>query len=624
LILFLPLAGGAFLSTGWSWGFDHLHRISRMAAVFFFAVSILVWIPSVRQALTSLFDWVGKIFERAPMRMSVFLALNGLACFLLWPIATRIYGDSRFILDNHSPGNLAVFFDEMTSFGLLARGRASFILHDLLARATGFSFERSYEIVSALCGGLFLFALGRLAATLRDTSSWVRACIVWIGLTDAANQLFFGHIENYTIPRLFGALFLIGVVQSLFGPRSGPDRTRFIPGIWFVLAVLFHTQALVLLPTFLLWIVWELAPTRPSLGRLLQWKFVAIGLILATAAIAFVYVFSGSSAYDYIYSGGRPDFRQLFLPWTTSDLGVPYLNYTLFSGGHFLDLFSSLYSISSPAILLVLVVFALGARADRRFLVLAPSIYAAGLHNFILNPAIGFPFDWDLMSVLSLPLLFSAIFLLVRQKGQGGLLVPAVLVLGLGTLTVHGINAKEVLVRERVEDMGVWLHRSYYGGSHYRISANLTTIGDRQEQIRERRRVLGRLEGQVYENDREVAFLWEKLATIEIEVQDYAAALTSYRRSVEVEPLQWLRLKPLGYLESEIGDPAAGRNALERYLEKAPRDAEAWLFLGDSFARADRIDLAVEHWQMFLEIDPTSKDALRVREDLERLGAERP
>jgi hypothetical protein len=44
-----------------------------------------------------------------------------------------------------------------------------------------------------------------------------------------------------------------------------------------------------------------------------------------------------------------------------------------------------------------------------------PAIVFALIHNFVLNSAIGFPFDWDLMCVVSPPLLYAAVFLIARS-----------------------------------------------------------------------------------------------------------------------------------------------------------------------------------------------------------------
>jgi Flp pilus assembly protein TadD len=616
IVLAVPLVVGAFYSADWTWGWDHLHRIGPIGAAALILVGILLWIPPVHRAIDRILASSGRLFENGGLRLPLLLGLVGIALFAAFPIATRIYGDSRYIIDDYSAENLAVHLEKMLSFGLLARGRASFVLHDLATRFTGLSFEQTYVVISVLCGGIFLFAHARLAATLPGIGTWARGAILWLGLTDGANQLFFGHVENYTIPRLFGSLFLISVVRSLFEPKP---RVRWLPALWFLLAVFFHSQTLVLLPTLLLWLGRGFAERNPALQSWTGGRAVAGGLVAAVVGLGIAYLAFGSWCYDYIYSGGRPHPGQLFLPVTTDCIGLPYLRYTLFSGAHLLDFFGSLYSITSPAILIVLVLLFAPARSDSRLLVLAPSIVTAALHNFVLNPAIGYPFDWDLMCVLSPPLLFTAIFLIARRPSPPKGLAAAIIFFGLATATLFGVNASTPVVRDRIEDMGVWLHRTYFGGSHYRLSANLSTYADLATQARERLRLLERIEPQAYPDDREIGFLWEKLALTNVQRQDYEGALDAYRHALETEPAHWMRKKPLGYLETEVGDLDTGIRILREYTESAPTDGEGWLFLGDGLVRRGDLDGARESWRRFLELAPEMPEAARVREDLRRL-----
>jgi tetratricopeptide (TPR) repeat protein len=131
--------------------------------------------------------------------------------------------------------------------------------------------------------------------------------------------------------------------------------------------------------------------------------------------------------------------------------------------------------------------------------------------------------------------------------------------------------------------------------------------------------VLERIQPQAYEDDREIGFLWEKLALLRISLQDYVGALEAYRMAVQTERSQWLRQKPLGYLETEVGHLGNGIRILERYLEKAPNDGEGWLFLGDAFARRGDFGQAREAWLRFLELEPEMPEAPRVRENLRRI-----
>ena len=545
--LMAPVLAGAFVTAGWAWGWNHLHQAGPVVSVLLLAGGAALGLPRVGARVGPLFEASGRALERAPARLPILLGLLGLSVFSAFPIATRLYGDSKVIIDDHTPQHLAVYIQRMFSFGVMQRGSATFALHDVLSRLTGLSFEKTFMLVSVLCGGIFLYALASLAARIPSVPGWARAAIIWIGVTDGANQMFFGHVESYVVPRLFMGLFLIEVVRSLLmEPARQSTAARVRTALWFILAVVSHLQAIVLLPTLLMWMARPLASTRPFLRPWAGRKAAAIGIGAMILCLVAAYSLFGSYCYDYIYTGGRPHPRQLFIPITTHCVGQPYLRYTMFSSAHILDFFGSIYSISSPAILLVIITFLPRAWKDDRAFVLLPSIVAAVLHDFVMNTAIGYPFDWDLMSVLSPPLLLTAVFLLAREPlnlPRRGF-TTSLLFLGLGTAVVFGVNASRERAYHRVEEMGIWLHKTYYGGSHYRLSANLSAIADAERQIAERQRVAERIAPQAYPDDREVAFLWERLALKRIEIQMYEDALE------RVPPRTEDRAVPLGPVET--------------------------------------------------------------------------
>lgn len=616
--LALPLAFGAIDSTGWSWGWDHLGRVGPVWPILLLVLAAVLWIPRIAGRLAQGADALGESLQRRPWGLPAALALAALALFAAFPIATRLYGDTLYYINDYSSEYLGVHFERMLRLGFQSRGAATFVLHDLVGRATGLGFERAYILVSTLCGGIFVFAHARFAATLPGVAPWARAAILLLGIFDGANQLFFGHIENYTVVRLFMCLFLMDLVRA-WAAANGP-RLRVRPLIWLGLAIFFHIQAAALVPSLLLWIGTVAAAKRESLRRWFPRRAAILGSAIGIVMVAALYAGVGSYCYDYIYSGGRPVPQQLFLPITTSCVGLPPLRYTLFSAPHFLDLVGSLGSVSSPAILLVLAVCWRQGRAGAGGWILLPSILFALVHNFILNPAIGFPYDWDLMCLLSPPLLYGASYAVARAPRAPGRIFSTLVPLSLATATIFAVNSDASRVRERIEDMGIWLHRTYYGGSHYRLSANSSTIPDAAAQREDRLRVLGRLEHQVYPDDREVAFLWERLAMMRIEAEDYTGALEAYRRALGVEPSRWDRKKPVGYLETEVGSRRRGIELLRQYLSEAPRDGEAYLFLGDALAREGFQADARRVWLAFLELSPDSPDAERVRRDLQRIA----
>ncbi len=101
--------------------------------------------------------------------------------------------------------------------------------------------------------------------------------------------------------------------------------------LWLLLAVFFHAQWIILVPTAALWVGREIARGRPALLPWTTRRTAIVGILAGVAGAIIVYAAVGSACYDYIYSGGRPHPRQLFLPITTACIGAPYLRYTLFS-----------------------------------------------------------------------------------------------------------------------------------------------------------------------------------------------------------------------------------------------------------------------------------------------------
>ncbi len=630
-LLALPLAVGAFASTGWSWGWDHLHRVPVAWPVMLAALATALAIPSLSRRFLSACDTLGGGLARNRLAVPLAAAALAAAAFAAFPIATRAYGDSHTILLHHTPAALATHARQFVSLGVATRGAAVYLLHDVLERLTGLSYEHCFMALSILSGVIFVAAHLRLAATLPGLAGWARLAIAWLGLTDGANQLFFGHVETYAIPRLFACLFLMALTRTSLDPDR-PTRRLFL---WLplVAAIALHLQWLVLLPSGLLLLAHDLSRNQVRWRPLATGRTAAIGMGAATLLLAAVFMASGATCYDYLYTGGNPQLRQIFLPLGTACAHQPYLRYTLLSPPHLLDFAGSFYAISSPAVLLAIALLWRRHRAAGGLVLLLPAVAAGLLHNAVINPSIGFPFDWDMLCVVSPPLLYTAVYLVaLAGRSDGGALPPArpagwlvpLFVLGLATTTMFVVNASAARAYTRVEDMAVWLHRTYYGNSHYRLSTNLSTITDPARQDSERERVLERLRPQAYPDDREVAFLWEKLGSRRAERAEYPAAIAAYREALRTEPARWQRKRPLGFIEFSRGDAAASIRLLDEYLQQAPADADAWLVLADACAQRGLDDRARACRERFLQLAPAAPAAEAVRRELARRQQDPP
>ncbi|MBK7190411.1 MAG: hypothetical protein IPH86_17515 [bacterium] len=383
-------------------------------------LSAVLCIPAWRRRFLSSWTASGDVLARHPLLFPVVVAAMALGAFLAFPVATRMYGDTLAILNHHGPDDLARHLGRVLEPGIATRGSAVALVHDLVERATGLSWLASYRLVSSLCGAAFVLLHLRLAATLPGLHGWARATIAWLGLVDGANQLFFGHVENYTLPRLAATWFLVSLAPLLLAPPERPSlRRACVP-----------------------------APGGGGVPALAVAGAVAGGAagcaarcgVFAAAPARLERWTRGTRAGRRIpRDGGRrlDGHRRLVLrlplhwrPARTAAGAVAGLDGVRRAAvaalhallrQHLLDFAGSLWSLSSPAVLLAIVLLWSRAWRPAAAHVTAAAAVAALLHDFCLNPSIGYPFDWDLMCVVSPPLLYTAVLLVAaagRRHGQ--------------------------------------------------------------------------------------------------------------------------------------------------------------------------------------------------------------
>ena len=579
-----PLLAGCVFRTDWSWGWDHLSRTPTWWRALVCLLFVLAWISPTARGIGSASDRLGASLERSPRAWALGLFAVGALLFAAFPLATQVYGDSLVILRYGASDRILDYLRTELARGVQLRGSLVNALHVLISLGTGLSLLHSYRLVEAIAGGLFLFVNTRLAARLPGPTPGVRALIVWLVLVDGANQLFFGHVETYALPRLFAAVFLVRLLLSLHDPEHHPPRPRDF--VWLGIAILLHVQMAVFLPTAVFWWLDSRAPRR------LRPRLVLGSMAAGTFLFLLLYLACGAIRQDYLYSGGNPTLAQMFLPVSTGDL--PFRNYALFSRPHLLDMGGSLWALSSGAAIFCLLLLLPGLRGDRGLMILAPSLYLALCHDFFLNPSIGYPFDWDLMCVISLPLLYIAIHALVRAGERVRPYAAALLPLGLATATLFGVNAAPGAARHRAQDLAVWLHRSYYGGTHYRLSASFAEAHDPAQELADREGTFRALCRTARPGDRQTALEGNNLGIALHAAGRDSEALATYRVVAELDTSEVMYKKALGHLETVAGDRARGLELLRDYLRRRPQDADAWSALAEAEAAAGEIGAARE------------------------------
>jgi hypothetical protein len=240
-----------------------------------------------------------------PHRIQPFVLLCGvfvISLGLFWLLREhRYWGDATGtieILEGESDVKaLGVYFWKEPLDRLLA-----VLSYDTLHTLGNWGAAQSVALMSCLAGGVFVAALFALAARLGRTL-YDRFFIIAFTLSMGAVQLFFGHVENYTLVTLTMLLFMLASVRYLEG--VGP---LFVAGLLAAIAVAVHPLAVFLLPA-LMSLPFIRTPREP-------WKNIFLAVLPGFAFLAGFYVICRLLGAPQIVIGFNQygDDRSVFLP----------------------------------------------------------------------------------------------------------------------------------------------------------------------------------------------------------------------------------------------------------------------------------------------------------------------
>ena len=114
---------------------------------------------------------------------------------------------------------------------------------------------------------------------------------------------------------------------------------------------------------------------------------------------------------------------------------------------------------------------------------------------------------------------------------------------------------------------------------------------------------------------------WEELASAHAAGQNFEDAIEAERMAVELDPKNFNRVSTLVGFHIQTGDPDAAVEAVQTYTRANPKDADAFLTLGQLAANVGRFPLARLSYQRYLQLSPDSPDAPAVRQAIEQLDS---
>ncbi len=255
-------------------------------------------------------------------------------------------------------------------------------LYDILPGDAPTRAQLAYQFTSVGAGVLYVLAAAFACSVLFKKLS-ERLILFLLLLTSGNMLLYFGYAENYP---LFHVVYLLACV---FGYRFIRDE-KFRDAIWFaaltLLALVTHIFAVSLIPA-------AIGALLPFVARQTKWKKIPGPRL--SAIVAVVVSFLGALSMYLIDNFARMSFLPIFPNEFTADA------YTLFSLRHLADTANLIFMLI-PSLPILLLAGKFGKLSSERQFLLFVTLTGLEL-AFWVNPWLGMPRDWDLLSFWMIP-----------------------------------------------------------------------------------------------------------------------------------------------------------------------------------------------------------------------------
>jgi hypothetical protein len=313
----------------------------------------------------------------------LFSALFVLA-FLLFPVRTTSLGDGIGIHENVA---LEVGF---LGYQLTMDEFLSAFFHSIVYRFFFSEPENAYRLVSTLAGFLFLVQLVRF---FKQNQFGLSGFLLVIG--SGGMLIFFGYVENYSLT----TLLLSTILLKGYSIDKDKQKTNLLSiTVLSATAVLFHLVSGYIFFALVYLCYRTSKGTRHFVIRSLFYGALGLAII---ALPFFYFLFFADSRFELSLTHiAHPPFYPIRRILSTNHL-KEILSCMFFSVG--LSFLVILYSLVYKRRLL----FDFG----KQNLFLFWGIVGFILHAFLFNPLLGFPSDWDVMTIYWFPIsIFTAIF----------------------------------------------------------------------------------------------------------------------------------------------------------------------------------------------------------------------
>lgn len=369
------------------WGFNQWAFFSNPVKIFLLLTAVVL--PIVLEMITrkwsvSIYDRFGQgIFrDRNYYFITAVVTISSLITFYFLRSKTHFLGDGYLNLSSLAS---AKPFVKDTAIGAI---KAHIWLKSHMGGNDEATALLTFQVISILSGVLFLLAIFYLARKLFREP--LDSTLFGFGMASGGyTLLFFGYVEYY-------ALFVLSVtIYTLAGLLIVNGKlNKWLALLFFALTVFFHVLSISLLPStlYLLSVGTRVEKFFLKLSSRKKWSLTLLAGVISISVLTFYY----SNSYRL---------RFTMMPIVSDRFTVE--GYTLFSLKHLFDIINLIF-LMFPGFLIYL--FLLPRTLSRQFLhersfqfllILSLSTLCA---VFLVDPKLGMPRDWDLLSYFGVPL----------------------------------------------------------------------------------------------------------------------------------------------------------------------------------------------------------------------------
>lgn len=390
---------------GW-WGFVGSRFLGTLERSLLFALVIIALAPvavrALEQAVVAAARRAQALSEKVEGAVGgVLRDWLGMAsmALLAWLLRSRTpYGDGPLTVRNLRLGEWINYKEPLDR-------ALTFALYRLTRAALGWGPVNAIALLSTLAGLGYLAALRRVVRHLGRANRKTGA-LVGLMLTTGYVQLFFGHVENYSLLAAGTLWMLVLAMECIEDPRRPLWPLGLASGLTFAI----HLSAAWLAAVPALTLVFRLRDRPGQVARDLGIA-VAVGLapLLLTAGLLLAHkgTLNGFNLSEFGGGDGR-----LFVP--LGEVTSLFERYTLFSWAH-LKAVANQYILMAPAALALLPLCA-RARLGRTTGLLGLATFSTLAYAFLFNPDMqaahkiipgmypGPLNEWDLFSLAGVPL----------------------------------------------------------------------------------------------------------------------------------------------------------------------------------------------------------------------------